>query len=168
MAHLSVDICRNHRLWFVTQMLYLSTGAGWAGLLAGQACLLIKLFCGGKSVMKSGNGKDGRVRGDSLRQRGRTCRRTGRRARPQEPAGGHRRARSQSSRREAQEGLGLRIRAMRLTKGWTQKVFAEICGIDRNLLGAIERGNQNFGLGTLLAIATKLNTTVAELFTGIA
>jgi len=76
--------------------------------------------------------------------------------------------RSQSARREAQEGLGKRIRAMRKSKGWSQEVFARKCGIDLHLLGAIERGNQNFGLGTLLPIAANLDTTIAALFAGIA
>ena|SRR5215468_2827146 len=100
----------------------------------------------------------------AVRQRGKTYRRTpprlaGSRSRNQE---------SQSARGEAQEGLGMRIRAMRKGKGWSQEVFAEKCGIDLHLLGAIERGNQNFGLGTLLPIAANLNTTGAELFAGVA
>jgi len=108
-----------------------------------------------------------------MRQRGRTCRRTGRQSRPQKPADvGHRKARRQwvssPTRREAQEGVGMRIRAMRRSRGWSQEVFAEKCGIDPSLLGVIERGNQNLGLGTLLPIAATLETTVAELFTGIA
>jgi len=62
----------------------------------------------------------------------------------------------------------MRIRAMRRSKGWSQEAFAEMCGIDRSLLGVIERGNQNLGLASLLPIAATLETTVAELFTGIA
>ncbi|HKD14234.1 MAG TPA: hypothetical protein VKE71_06755 [Candidatus Angelobacter sp.] len=36
------------------------------------------------------------------------------------------------------------------------------------LRGAIERGNQNFGMETLLPIAANVDTTVADLFLGIA
>jgi len=57
---------------------------------------------------------------------------------------------------------------MRRSKGWSQEVFAEKCGIDPSLLGVIERGYQNLGLASLLPIAATLETTVAELFTGIA
>src|SRR5215470_2484278 len=135
-----------------------------AGRLGGPASW-IRLVRWGEPVMKMRSGKDAQVRGEtSLRQRGRTCSWT-----PQRPAGaGHRKARSQSRRREAQEGIGMRIRAMRRSKGWSQEVFAEKCGIDPSLLGVIERGNQNLGLGTLLPIAATLETTVAKLFTGIA
>lgn len=93
----------------------------------------------------------------------------GREARPQEPRNlGDRKPRRQSARREAQRGVGMRIRAMRRSKGWSQVVFAKMCGIDCTLLGVIERGNQNLGLRALLPIATTLNTTVADLFAGVA
>ena len=62
----------------------------------------------------------------------------------------------------------MRIRAMRRSKGWSQQEFAEMCGINPSLLGVIERGNQNLGFGTLLPSVAKLDTTVAELFSGIA
>ena len=75
---------------------------------------------------------------------------------------------SRPTRREAQEGVGMRISTMRRSKGWSQAVFAEMCGIDRTLLGVIERGNQNLGLRALLPIAATLNTTVADLFAGVA
>ena len=89
---------------------------------------------------------------------------------PQRLAGSrNRNQRSQSAaRREAQEQVGKRISAMRKSKGWSQEVFATKCGIDLHLLGAIERGNQNFGLGTLMPIAANLDTTIAALFAGIA
>lgn len=108
-----------------------------------------------------------------LRQRGRTCRRTGGQFRPQRPAGiATRKDRSQwvsrPTRREAQAEVGIRIKAMRENKGWSQEQFATMCGIDRSLLGMIERGNKNFRLSTLLPIAKQLESTVAELFVGIA
>ena len=39
---------------------------------------------------------------------------------------------------------------------------------DLRLRGAIECGNQNFGLGTLLPIAANLDTSIADLLAGIA
>ena len=95
--------------------------------------------------------------------------RRGHEARPQRSSGlGDRKPQLQSARREAQQGVGMRIRAMRRSKGWSQAVFAEMCGIDLTLLGVIERGNQNLGLRALLPIAATLNTTVADLFAGVA
>ena len=57
---------------------------------------------------------------------------------------------------------------MREAKGWSQETLAAMSGIERSLLGLIERGNNNFGLENLLRLAATLGTTVAELFQGIA
>jgi transcriptional regulator with XRE-family HTH domain len=62
----------------------------------------------------------------------------------------------------------MRIRAIRKAKGLTQHVLAKRCGISPALLGQIERGHKNFRLQTLLPVAKGLETTVAELFIGIA
>lgn len=79
-----------------------------------------------------------------------------------------RKAAGRPSRREAQAGLGMRIRAMRRAKGWPLDVLARRCGISPAALGEIERGHKNFRLFTLLPIAKGLETTVADLFVGIA
>jgi transcriptional regulator with XRE-family HTH domain len=71
-------------------------------------------------------------------------------------------------RRQAQAGVGMRIKAMRRVRGWSQNELARRCRMPRELLGAIERGNSNFRLDSLLPIVKGLNTTVAELFVGIA
>jgi len=57
---------------------------------------------------------------------------------------------------------------MREAKGWSQETLAARSGIERSLLGVIERGNSNFRLGNLLRVAAALGTTLAELFQGIA
>lgn len=71
-------------------------------------------------------------------------------------------------RREAQKGVGIRIRAMREAKGWPQDVLARKCGICPGSLGEIERGHKNFRLLTLLLITKGLETTIADLLLDIA
>ena len=191
MVHLSVDICRNHGLWLMTANAVPLHGSRMAGLLAGRA----RLLRGATRGKVPGKRKDAQVRGGSvnpdtrrrtsangramrigdatrhrrvsgapLRQGGRACSRTA-----QRPAGARdRNQQSQSRRRETQEGIGMRIRAMRKGRGLPQGVLARRCGISRDILGQIERGNENFRLATLLPIVRRLETTVADLFAGIA
>jgi len=61
------------------------------------------------------------------------------------------------------EAIGRAIRNQRTEQGYTQEAFALQAGIDRSYIGAIERGEFNLTLETLLKIATGLNTTGAEL-----
>jgi len=69
--------------------------------------------------------------------------------------------------RETKKKLGQRIRELRAKKEWSQEAFAAACGLYRSHMGAIERGEANITLATLLAIAEKLDTTVSTLFKGI-
>lgn len=62
----------------------------------------------------------------------------------------------------------MRIRAMRQAIGVPQDVLARRSGICPSLLGQIERGHKDLRLLTVLLIANGLDTTVADLFAGIA
>jgi len=57
---------------------------------------------------------------------------------------------------------------MRKAKGLPQDVLARRCGISPAIFGQIERGHADFRLTTLLLLARGLETTVSELFSGIA
>lgn len=67
-----------------------------------------------------------------------------------------------------QKALGVRIRDLRLGKGWSQEEFADKCGIHRSHMGEIERGETNLTLSTLLIISKQLQVTISNLFKGIA
>jgi transcriptional regulator with XRE-family HTH domain len=58
----------------------------------------------------------------------------------------------------AVQGLGVAIRDAREERGLTQGAFAASVGLDRSYFGAIERGEFNVTLGTLLKIADGLGT----------
>jgi transcriptional regulator with XRE-family HTH domain len=69
--------------------------------------------------------------------------------------------------KDLQQELGRRIRRLRIQNGYTQESFADKCGIHRNFMGAVERGEQNLTLKTLRIIATGLGTNMAKLLSGL-
>jgi transcriptional regulator with XRE-family HTH domain len=64
--------------------------------------------------------------------------------------------------------LGDRIRKLRSRKGWSQEEFAAVSGVHRTYIGAVERGEKNLTISTLHTLAKTLDTSVAQLFRGIA
>jgi transcriptional regulator with XRE-family HTH domain len=68
---------------------------------------------------------------------------------------------------DLQHRLGQRIRRIRSKLGYTQESFADACGLHRNYMGAIERGEQNITIKTLQIIARGLDTSVSKLFAGL-
>jgi transcriptional regulator with XRE-family HTH domain len=55
------------------------------------------------------------------------------------------------------------MRAARAEHGYAQESFAAHIGLDRSNYGALERGEVNVGLDTIVKIATGLGITAAEL-----
>ncbi|MHB8391472.1 MAG: helix-turn-helix domain-containing protein [Acidobacteriaceae bacterium] len=47
--------------------------------------------------------------------------------------------------------LGLRVRLLRVARGWSQEVLAELAGLHRNYVGHVERGEVNVGLENLMS-----------------
>ena len=58
------------------------------------------------------------------------------------------------------------VRNRRIKAGFTQEEFAEKCMINRSFLGEIERGETNFTLSTLVAIAEALKIDPSKLIAG--
>ena len=54
--------------------------------------------------------------------------------------------------------VGRNIRRRRRTAGLSQEAFAHACGLHRTYIGAVERGERNITLGTLVKIAAALST----------
>lgn len=69
--------------------------------------------------------------------------------------------------REIQKRLGLRIRALRVKRGWTQDVFADKSGFHRAQVGAFERGEMNLTLASLHLLAQTLEVRIVDLFRGV-
>jgi transcriptional regulator with XRE-family HTH domain len=63
----------------------------------------------------------------------------------------------------ANVAFGAAIRSMRTERGLPQEAFAGRAGIDRSYYGAIERGEFNVSLDTIVKIAGALGVSAAEL-----
>lgn len=59
--------------------------------------------------------------------------------------------------------LGKRIQRLRMARGWSQEVLAEIAGLHRNYIGHVERVEVNAGLVNLEKIARAFGISVHEL-----
>jgi transcriptional regulator with XRE-family HTH domain len=64
----------------------------------------------------------------------------------------------------ANQTLGEAIRSARKHRGYTQEGFARRARIGRSYYGAIERGEFNLSVDTVLKIAAALEMTACELF----
>ena len=69
-----------------------------------------------------------------------------------------------SKKSAANQALGSAIREVRREQGYTQESFASRAEIDRSYYGAIERGEFNVTVDTIMAIVAGLDVSVAELF----
>jgi transcriptional regulator with XRE-family HTH domain len=63
----------------------------------------------------------------------------------------------------ANQALARAIRAARAERGYSQESFAASAGIDRSYYGAVERGEFNVSLDTIVRIASSLGTTSRDL-----
>ncbi len=66
----------------------------------------------------------------------------------------------------ARKRLAQRVRLLRTNRGWSQEVLAELSGLNRSYIGAVERAEHNIGLDNIERIASALETSVPELLDG--
>lgn len=59
--------------------------------------------------------------------------------------------------------FGEAVRALRVERGFAQEAFAAHAGMDRSYYGAIERGEFNVSLETIVKIADALGVSMAEI-----
>jgi transcriptional regulator with XRE-family HTH domain len=60
--------------------------------------------------------------------------------------------------------FGLRLRALRTDRGWSQEEFAHRAELDRTYVSGVERGVRNPTLDVITRLAQTLDVEVAELF----
>jgi transcriptional regulator with XRE-family HTH domain len=63
----------------------------------------------------------------------------------------------------ARKRLAENVRVLRLLRGWSQEVLAEIAQLDRSYVGGIERGKRNVSLDNIERLATAFDLSVPEL-----
>lgn len=63
--------------------------------------------------------------------------------------------------------FGANIRNFRKQAGMSQEKLAEVCGLHRTYVGAVERGERNVSLLNIVALARALNIKPTELLEGI-
>ena len=61
-----------------------------------------------------------------------------------------------------------RIRKLRQKKGWSQEEFAAVSGLHQTYIGAVVGGEKNLTVSTLYTLTKTLDTSIAQLFRGIA
>jgi transcriptional regulator with XRE-family HTH domain len=60
--------------------------------------------------------------------------------------------------------FGKRVKQLRLEKGLTQEQFAQKCGLHKNYIGMVERGERNPSLINIEVIAKGLEIEISEFF----
>ncbi|HXG92394.1 MAG TPA: helix-turn-helix transcriptional regulator [Blastocatellia bacterium] len=63
--------------------------------------------------------------------------------------------------------FGRRIRTLREQRGWSQEKLAEMAGLHRTYVGAIERGERNVALLNIERIAQAFDMTISDLFNAL-
>ncbi|CCF83331.1 helix-turn-helix domain-containing protein [Nitrolancea hollandica] len=59
--------------------------------------------------------------------------------------------------------LGQNLRKYRTAMGLSQEAFADLCGLHRTYIGAVERGERNVTLATLFKLSAALNIDPLDL-----
>ena len=63
--------------------------------------------------------------------------------------------------------FGTNLKKYRLQAGLSQEALAELCGLHRTYVGAVERGERTVSLMNIVAIARALGVLPAKLLEGI-
>lgn len=59
--------------------------------------------------------------------------------------------------------FGTRVKVLRQERGFTQEQFSKICGLHKNYIGMVERGERNPSLLNIEIIAKALDISISDL-----
>lgn len=63
--------------------------------------------------------------------------------------------------------FGLKVKQLRISKGYSQEKLAELADLDRTYIPGIENGKRNVSIVVLQKIASAFNLTISELLADI-
>ena len=63
----------------------------------------------------------------------------------------------------ARKHLARQVRLLRTNRGWSQEVLAELSGLNRSYIGAVERAEHNIGLDNIERISSALDISLPAL-----
>ena len=66
----------------------------------------------------------------------------------------------------ARARFGANLRRLRLAKGLSQEALAQVSGIHRTYIGAVERGERNVSIDNIERIAAALCVNISDLLSG--
>jgi transcriptional regulator with XRE-family HTH domain len=74
---------------------------------------------------------------------------------------------NKTAQKAIRKNLGERVQKLRLKRGWTQEALAKHCGLHRNYIGHIERGEFGAGIINVCQLAEAFGMTVSQFLKGI-
>ena len=66
----------------------------------------------------------------------------------------------------ARQRFGANVRRLRQAKGLSQEGLAQMAGIHRTYIGAVERGERNVSIDNMERIAAAVGASIADLLSG--
>ena len=66
----------------------------------------------------------------------------------------------------ARQRFGANVRRLRQAKGLSQEGLAQMAGIHRTYIGAVERGERNVSIDNMERIAVAVGASIADLLSG--
>ena len=63
--------------------------------------------------------------------------------------------------------FGLRIKLLRVSRGWSQEQLAEAAGMHRTFIGQVERGQRGLNVLGLWRLAGAFNIQIGDLFVDV-
>ncbi|HEV7653132.1 MAG TPA: helix-turn-helix transcriptional regulator [Mycobacteriales bacterium] len=65
------------------------------------------------------------------------------------------------------KAFGLRIKLLRVSRGWSQEQLAEAAGMHRTFIGQVERGQRGLNVLGLWRLAGAFNIAIGDLFVDV-
>jgi transcriptional regulator with XRE-family HTH domain len=69
--------------------------------------------------------------------------------------------------RDRLKAFGLRIKLLRVSRGWSQEQLAEAAGMHRTFVGQVERGQRGLNVLGLWRLAGAFNIPIGDLFVDV-